>query len=488
MKGLSKLQLKSTPSRDQYDAIVIGSGPNGLAAAITIAREGRKVLVVEGKETIGGGMRSAELTLPGYVHDVCSAIHALAVVSPFFRSLPLDEFGLEWIKPPAPVAHPLGGGTAVLGHQSLDETIANLAEDGSSYSSLLRAMVDHSDEVFDQLLGPLRPPRNPCLLSKFGLSAIKSASQLARKRFATKAARALFAGHAAHSIMPLERRLTAAFGIMLAVTAHAGGWPVAKGGSQVIADAMARYLVSLNGELVVNMPVARLEELPKAAAYFFDTSPHTLSQIAGAALPSRYRKKLERFRFGPGIFKVDWALDGPIPWEADECSQAGTVHVGGTLDEICESERAAWSDEASKRPFVLVAQQSLFDTTRAPDGKQVAWGYCHVPSGSTVDVTSEIENQIERFAPGFKDKILARHTMNTSDFQNHNPNYVGGDITGGVMDFRQFIARPTLRWTPYRTPNKKIYLCSASTPPGAGVHGMCGFHAANAALNTALRD
>lgn len=485
MTGLSQLELASTPRQGRYDAVVIGSGPNGLAAAITVAREGQKVLVVEAKETVGGGMRSAELTLPGFVHDVCSAIHAMAVVSPFFRSLPLDQFGVNWITPPVAVAHPLDGGAAAVNFQSFDDTVASLAGDGPAYRSLLQPLVDHSDQVFKQLLGPFRPPRHPCLMSRFGWSAMKSASRLARKRFESEAARALFAGHAAHSIMPLERRLTAAFGIMLAVTAHAGGWPVAQGGSQMIADAMARYLMSLDGELVVNMPVERLEDLPEADAYFFDTSPQALSHIAGNALPSRYRRKLERFRFGPGIFKVDWALDGPIPWQAQQCLQAGTVHVGGTLEEICESEQAAWGREASERPFVLVAQQSLFDTTRSPEGKQVAWGYCHVPSGSTTDMTAAIENQIERFAPGFNDLILARHTMTTCDLQSHNANYIGGDITGGVMDFRQFLARPTFRWTPYRTPNNSIYLCSASTPPGGGVHGMCGFHAAKAALRVA---
>jgi len=486
MKGLSHLDLTSTPKHDRYDAVVIGSGPNGLAAAITVAREGRKVLVVEAKETIGGGMRSAELTFPGYVHDICSAIHAMAVVSPFFRSLPLEQFGLRWITPPIAVAHPLDGGTAAIGYQSLSETAAALADDGPAYQSLLKPLVDHSDQVFQQLLGPLRPPRNPCLMSKFGWQAIKSASRLAQKRFESEGARALFAGHAAHSIMPLEKRLTAAFGIMLAVTAHAGGWPVAQGGSQAIADAMARYLMSLDGELIVNTPVEQLEDLPAAAAYFFDTSPHDLSRIARNALPNRYRRKLERFRFGPGIFKVDWALDRPIPWQAKPCSQAGTIHVGGTLDEICESERAAWSNKAHQEPFVLVAQQSLFDTSRAPEGKQVAWGYCHVPSNSQVDMTAAIENQIERFAPGFKDLILARHTMTTVDFQSHNANYVGGDITGGIMDLRQFLARPTLRWTPYCTPNEKIFICSASTPPGGGVHGMCGFHAARAAIKSVL--
>ena len=481
-------EVRSTPSRDQYDAAVIGSGPNGLAAAIVIARTGRSVVLIESKDTVGGGMRSAELTLPGFTHDVCSAIHALAVVSPFFKDLPLADYGLEWVYPPAAVAHPLDNGMVALGVRDVAATAAALADDEHRYQRLFGPLVKNADKLFAQLLGPFRFPRNPYLMFRFARSGLRSATGLARKCFRGEAARALFAGHAAHSVMPLEKKLTAAVGIMLALTAHAGGWPVARGGSQRIADAMASYLASLGGEIVTGWRVESLKELPRAKAYLFDTGPHQLSRIAGDALPPRFRRKLERFRYGPAAFKLDWALDAPIPWTAKECLQAGTVHVGGTAEEIAESERAAWKGDCAERPFVLVAQQSLFDDTRAPSGKHVVWGYCHVPNGSNVDMTERIEAQIERFAPGFRDRVLARHVTAPNEFEGYNENYVGGDITGGVMDWRQLFARPVRCLSPYTTPAKNIFICSASTPPGAGVHGMCGYHAANVALRRALRE
>jgi phytoene dehydrogenase-like protein len=481
------LEFSSELAEQRYDAVVVGAGPNGLAAAITVARAGRSVLVVEAAETIGGGTRSAELTLPGFVHDVCSAIHALGVASPFFKSLPLDEFGLEWIHPDAPLAHALDNGDAAVAERSLEATCEKLGRDGDAYRKLFTPLVDGAEKLLAQNFGPLRPPRNPWLMAQFGWRAVRSACGLARSRFRDDRAQGLFMGMAAHSVLPLEDHLTAAVGLMLGITAHGDGWPVAKGGSQQIANAMARYLKTLGGEIVVKRRVTAMGELPTAEAYLFDVTPRQLSSIAGESLPVGFRRKLQRFRHGPGVFKLDWALDGPIPWKSPECARAGTVHVGGTLDEIAAAERAPWDGRCADRPFLLVAQQSLFDPTRAPAGKQTGWGYCHVPNGSTEDMTERIEAQMERFAPGFGDLILARHVTTPADFEQGNANYIGGDITGGVMDLRQLFARPTARWNPYTTPARHIFLCSASTPPGGGVHGMCGYHAAQAALSGVLR-
>ena len=488
MDVTSTLNFDTSPSHDRYDAVVVGSGPNGLAAAITIAREGRSVLVIESAHSIGGGMRSAKLTLPGFIHDVCSSIHALAVVSPFFLQCSLAEEGLCWDYPEAPVAHPLGGNVAAIGERSLDKAVSRLGVDGQPYRKLFAPLVAHADQLFAQLLSPLGLPRHPLLMARFGLPAVRSAHGLAKSCFTTDLAQGLFAGHAAHSVMPLENRLTAAVGMMLAITAHAGGWPVARGGSQSIADAMARHLIKLGGEIIVGNTVSKLTDIPQAKAVVFDTAPQAVSRIAGDALPSGYRSTLERYRFGPGAFKIDWALAAPIPWEAPECARASTVHVGGTLDEIAASERAPWQNVHAEKPFVLVAQPSLFDATRAPPEKHTAWGYCHVPHGSTVDMTDRIEAQVERFAPGFRERILQRYTIAPKDFENYNANYIGGDITGGVLDFRQLFTRPAVRLVPYSTPAKNIFICSASTPPGGGVHGMCGYHAARAVLRTALRD
>ena len=469
------------------DSIVVGSGPNGLAAAITLARAGRSVRLFEAADTVGGGTRSAELTLPGFVHDICSSIHPLGVVSPFFKSLSLQDYGLEWIHPELPLAHPLDNGTAVVSSRSLEETACGLGLDGTAYQRVLQPLVDNGDRLFGQVLGPVRFPRYPMLMAKFGSHAIRSAGGLAQALFRNEAAQAMFAGMAAHSVLPLDRMLTAAVGLMFCVTVHHGGWPLARGGSQQIANAMASYLRSLGGQIETGRRVNRLADLPPARAVLFDVAPRQLSEIVGESLPSSYRRKLERFRHGPGVFKIDWALDGPIPWRADPCKRAGTVHVGGTLEEISAAEEAPWRGKHAERPLVLVAQQSLFDPDRAPLGKQTGWAYCHVPHGSTFDMTDRIEAQLERFAPGFRDLILARHVMKPTDFHSYNANYVGGDITGGVMDLRQFIARPVLRWTPYLTPTSNIFLCSSSTPPGAGVHGMCGYHAAQAAFRTVLR-
>lgn len=466
-----------------YDAIVIGAGPNGLAAAITLAQAGCSVLVLEAKATIGGGMRSAELTLPGFSHDICSAIHPLGVGSPFFRSLPLANYGLEWIYPPAPLAHPLDNGTAAVLEPSIEATGATLGPDATAYHNLMAPLVADWNKLLSDLLGPLPfPPRHPLALARFGLSALRSARSLAESRFKGEHARALFAGLAGHSIMPLEKPLTASFGLVLGLLGHAVGWPLPKGGSQRIADALAAHLRSLGGEIVTNHLVESLDTLPPARIIMFDLTPRQFLRLLGDRLPPGYRRQLKNYRYGPGVFKVDWALDGPIPWRAVECAHAGTVHVGGTLAEVAASERAMAQGPPAEKPFVLVVQQSLFDSTRAPAGKHTAWAYCHLPHGSTFDMTTRIEAQIERFAPGFRERILARHVMSPVEMEQYNPNYIGGDINGGVQDLWQLFTRPVPRWNPYSTPIQGYYLCSSSTPPGGGVHGMCGYHAAKGAL------
>lgn len=469
-----------------FDAIIIGSGPNGLAAAITLARAGRSVRVYEAKDTIGGGCRSAELTLPGYVHDVCSAIHPLAASSPFLRTVPLEQYGVEWIEPPTPLAHPLDDGTAVVLERSIGQTIATLGSDAVAYQGLMAPLVRDWDKLAGGVLGPLRLPQHPFALARFGLRALLPANTLAKAVFQGARARAIFAGMSAHSMLQLDQPPSAAFGLTLGILGHAVGWPFPRGGSQQIVHAMAAYLQSLGGEILTGAEVTSLHELPLARAYLCDISPRQLLKIAGNNLPKHYQRQLRRYRFGMGVCKVDYALDGPIPWKAEECGRAGTVHLGGALDEIAETERMVWRGEHPTRPFVLLAQQSLFDATRAPAGKQTAWAYCHVPNGSPVDMSERIEAQIERFAPGFRDRILARHTIKADAFEDYNANYVGGDINGGVADLLQLFTRPTFRLTPYTTGNKSIYICSASTPPGGGVHGMCGYHAAQAALKRVL--
>jgi phytoene dehydrogenase-like protein len=469
----------------RYDAVVIGAGPNGLAAAITLARAGRSVLVIEAKETVGGGSRSAELTLPGYVHDVCSAIHPLGVGSPFFRALPLEKHGLEWIHPQVPLAHPLDDGEAAVLHRSVEATGETLGRDADAYRKLMLPLAHDCETILDAILGPLRPLRilrHPFALARFGLGAIQPARAFAERRFQGREARALFAGMAAHSMLALEQPPSAASGLMLGLLGHAIGWPVARGGSQKIADAMSSYLRSLGGEIITGSPVASLDELPQARAILFNVTPRQLLRIAGDRLPEGYKRQLKRYRYGPGVFKMDLALDGPIPWKALECLGAGTVHVGGTLREIAAAERDVTRGRHPERPFVLVAQQSLFDTTRAPHGKHTVWAYCHVPNGSRVDMAERIEAQIERFAPGFRDRILARSVMSPAQMEQYNPNYIGGDINGGVQDLLQLFTRPAPRLSPYTTPARDIYICSSSTPPGGGVHGMCGYFAALAAL------
>lgn len=469
-----------------YDAIIVGAGPNGLAAAVTLAQAGRSVCVFEAKDMIGGGARSMELTQQGFIHDVCSAIHPLAVGSPFFRTLPLEKFGVEWIHPPVPLAHPLDDGSAVLLHRSIEQTAAGLGNDAESYHRLMTPLVKDWDMLADAFLGPLRVQSalHPFVLARFGLSAIRSAYGLARTRFQGERARALFAGMAAHSMLPLEQSPSAAFGLVLGIVGHALGWPIPRGGSQNIVNALDAYLRTLGGEIVTGVEVTSLHELPAARAILFDVTPRQLLHIAGDALPTHYQHSLQRYRYGPGAFKIDYALDGPIPWQASACLQAGTVHLGGTLAEVAFAERQVSYGEPPTHPYVLVAQQSLFDPTRAPTGKHTVWVYCHVPNGCTFDMTERIEAQLERFAPGFRERVLAKHVMTPKDLQHYNANYIGGDINGGLADLSQLFTRPTVRPVPYSTPNKQLYICSSSTPPGGGVHGMCGYYAAQAALAT----
>ena len=467
-------------ARRDYDAVVVGSGPNGLAAAITVAQAGRSVLVLESRDTIGGGARSAELTLPGFLHDVCSAVHPMAAWSPFFRNLPLAEHGLEWIHSPAPLAHPLDNGTAVVVERSVEETAAGLGRDAPRYKHLMGPLLAHWPKLESVVLRPLHLPAHPIAAARFGLVAVRSAVGVATSTFRDAPGRALFAGLAAHSILPLDQALSAAIGLVLGVTAHAVGWPIARGGSQQIANALASYLKSLGGEIATGVTVESLEQLPPAKAVLCDVSPRQLLGIAGGRLPDGYRRKLEAFRYSPGACKLDWALDAPIPWKAEACRRAATVHLGGTMEEIAASERAPWQGKISERPFVLLVQPTLFDPTRAPQGKHIAWAYCHVPNGSNVDMTERIENQIERFAPGFRSHILKRSVRTATELESYNPNLVGGDVGGGAVDWKQFFFRPTRRL--YRTPARGIYLCSASTPPGGGVHGLCGYLAASAAL------
>jgi phytoene dehydrogenase-like protein len=469
----------------QPDAIVVGSGPNGLAAAIAIAQTGRRVTVFEAEPTIGGGTRSAELTLPGFVHDVCSAVHPFARASPFFRTLPLEAHGLEWIEPPAMLAHPFDDGSCSVIHRSVQSTAAALNGDRAAYRNLIGAIVEAWPELEHSVLGPLRWPRRPVKLARFGLRALRSASGLSRAVFVDTRTRALFAGIAAHGMLPLDRLATAAFGLVLGAMAHVAGWVVPRGGAQRLANALAGHLASLGGEIVTGARVKSIDDLPQAKAVLCDLSPKPLLQIAGHRFPTWYRRQLERYRYGMGAYKVDWALDGPIPWRAGLCGRAATVHLGGTIEEIEHSENEAWSGRAAERPFVLLVQPTLFDRSRAPDGRHIAWTYCHVPHGSEADMLSPLERQIERFAPGFRDRVLARAVMRPADIERHNANLVGGDIGAGVSDLRQLFLRPT--WRAYSTPVRGLYLCSAATPPGVGVHGMCGYFAARRALDEVLR-
>lgn len=465
------------------DAVIVGAGPNGLSAAIALAGAGRKVVVFEALDRVGGGAASAELTLPGFVHDVCSAVHPFGIASPFWRTLPLEKFGLEWIHPPAEAAHPLDDEPGAIAWRSLEATAADLGQDGPAYRQLVEGVVRDWPRLESAVLGPPQLPRHPIALARFGLKAFRPATRLCT-RFSARRAPALLAGMAAHAMLPLDRFPTGAVALIFAALTHIEGWPFPRGGSQRLSDALAALLRSLGGEIVTGVPIRNIDELPPARAVLCDLSPQPLLRIAGHRLPAAFRNRLERYRYGMGAFKVDWALDAPIPWRDRRVASAGTVHLGGTLPEIAASERDAWRGRVTERPFVLLAQPTLFDPSRAPAGRHIAWGYCHVPHGASIDMLSRIEAQLERFAPGFRDRVIARHVTTPADLERRNPNLVGGDIGMGVMDWRQLFLRPT--WRLYSTPSPGLYLCSAATPPGVGVHGMCGYFAARAALKGPL--
>jgi len=477
----------TTSHSDAFDAVIVGSGPNGLAAAIALAQEGLSVHVLEAHEALGGGTRTDELTLPGFQHDVCSAVHTMGILSPFFRDLPLERHGLEWIRPAASLAHPLDDGPAVMLWRSLERTCEGLGRDARVYRAMVEPLLANPHGFLADVLGPLGVPRHPLLFARFGLFAPWPSTWLARAGFREERARALFAGCAAHSVLPLDKLFTSALGLMFLVAGHVEEWPVARGGSSAIHRALAGLLAELGGTVETGARVRSLSDLPSARVFLFDTSPNQLAAVCEPVLPAHYVQRLRRYRYGPGVCKLDWALDGPIPWRDPTCLEASTVHVGGTLDEIAASEAAMFGGRHAERPYLIVCQQSQFDASRAPEGQHTGYAYCHVPAHSDVDMTDAIEGQIERFAPGFRDRILGRSLMRTDDFSRYNPNFVGGAITGGVADIRQLFTRPVARLDPYTTPNPRVLLCSASTPPGGGVHGMCGYHAARSALKRAER-
>ena len=472
---------------DGFDAVVVGAGPNGLVASVILAEAGRRVLLVEAADRIGGGLRTEELTLPGFRHDVCATVVALALASPAFREIAPEKDGVEWAHPPAPAAHPLDGHPAVVVHRDVDQTARALGRDAAAWRATVGAVARGGSPLVDTLLAPLDLPKAPLRVARFGVMGAAPASLLARTAFRTAPARAAFAGMAAHSLLSLGALATAGYGLVLAGLAHQVGWPVVRGGSQVLADAMAARLQRLGGEIVTGQPVRNLAELPAAPAVLLDLTPRQVVSIAGERLPSGYRRRLQRFRYGPGIFKVDWALSAPVPWRDPAVSRAGTVHVCGTFEEVAHSESEVARGRHPDRPFVLLVQPCVADPSRAPEGKHTLWAYCHVPNGSTVDMTEAIEAQIERFAPGFRDVVLARHVMGPAALEARNANLVGGDLGGGSPKLSQFARRPVYALRPWATPVPGLYICSSSTPPGAGVHGMGGWQAARLALKRPTR-
>ena len=466
----------------RFDAVVVGAGPNGLAAAIDLARVGRSVRVYEAADTIGGGTRSAEVTLPGFIHDVCASVHPLSLASPFLRSLDLGRHGLQWVHPDVPVAHALEPGRSVLLERELAAVDDALGRDANAWRRLFGPYVREWERLVPAILSPIvRPPRHPLLLARFGMPALLPATTLARLAFREPATQALFAGLAAHSMLRLGQPLSGSFGLVLGLLAHAVGWPLARGGSGAIASALEAEARSLGVEFVTGCRVDALADLPPSRAYLLDVTPRQVLAMAGDRLPAGYRRQLEGFRYGPGVFKIDWALDGPIPWRDPATLRAGTVHLGGSYRDIAASEDAVGRGQHPEQPYVLLVQPTIVDPSRAPAGKHVAWAYCHVPNGSTLDMTSTIEAQVERFAPGFRDLVLARATKDTVAMEAWDANYVGGDINGGIGDWRQLLFRPVVRWNPYTTPDPSVFICSSSTPPGGGVHGMSGMHAAREA-------
>jgi phytoene dehydrogenase-like protein len=471
-----------TTSNPEYDAVVVGSGPNGLSAAVRMSQEGLKVLVLEAKATIGGGTRTKELTEPGFLHDVCAAVVPTTAGSPYLTSLGLEKYGLEFIHPEIPYAHPLDHGDAAVAHRSIEKTVEGLGVDGRAYKRLYGEFVDHWDYLSQDVFGTLRFPKHPLLMARFGWYGRYSAKHLTNSLFKTEKAKALFAGCAAHSIMPLTNAFSASFGLVLGSSAHSVGWPIAKGGTASITNALAELLKANDGIIQKDHEVNSLNDIPSAKTVLFDLTPLQISTIAGESLPGNYKNKLQAFEYGPGACKVDWALSEPVPWANEQCRKAGTLHLGGTFDEVAEGEDVIWKGQHHDKPYVLLSQPSLFDDTRAPEGKHTLWAYCHVPNGSKEDRTEVIENQIERFAPGFKDTIISKHTITAQGFEQYNSNYIGGDINSGAQYFKQLFGRPVLKWNSYKMPVDGMYICSSSTPPGGGVHGMCGYHAAQSAL------
>jgi phytoene dehydrogenase-like protein len=474
-------------SSHEYDAVVVGAGPNGLAAAIRIAQQGFSTLVLEQSTQVGGACRTEELTLPGFCHDVGSAVHPLALGSPFFSSLPLEEHGLVWLHPTIPLAHPIDRTRVAILYQSLEKTGLLLGRDADRYNELFGPLVTNWQSLLQEFLQPIfHAPQHPWRMAQFGLLALLSVEQLVRRRFLEEATKALLAGLGAHSFLSLSAPGSASFVLMLGLLAHAVGWPIPKGGAGSITQALARYLLSLGGKIETGASIKSFRELPKTRAVLYDVTPRQLIQIE--QLPSSYQKRLERFKYGPAVFKIDYALDGNVPWIHEECHNAGTVHLGGTFEEVALAESKVISGQPAAHPFVLLSQPTLWDSTRAPAGQHILWAYTHVPFGSNHDLTEIIERQIDRFAPGFSKRIMARRISSPAQLESMNPNLVGGTITGGANHLWQLIARPTLSAVPYRTPKKGVYLCSSSTPPGGGVHGMCGFHAADAVLRDFHRD